>query len=136
MERTLVLIKPDAVKKKLIGKIISIYEDNGLSILDSYMCVPTAEVLAKHYSEHIDRDFYPSLIEFMTSSNVVVLLIGGQNAINVVRDINGSTNPAKARPCSIRYLYGDSVQINSVHGSANPEEAEKEIAIWFKETTF
>lgn len=136
MEKTLVLIKPDAVKKKLIGKIISIYEDNGLSILDSYMCVPTAKVLAEHYSEHIDRDFYPSLIEFMTSSSVVVLLIGGQNAINVVRDINGSTNPAKARPCSIRYLYGDSVQLNSVHGSANAEEAEKEIAIWFKDTNF
>lgn len=136
MEKTLVLIKPDAVKKKLIGKIISIYEDNGLSILDSYMCVPTPHVLAQHYSEHVERDFYPGLIEFMTSSSIVVLLISGQNAINVVREINGATNPAKARPCSIRYLYGDSVQLNSVHGSANPEEAEKEIAIWFKDTEF
>ena len=132
MEKTLVLIKPDAVKKKLIGKIISIYEENGLSIIDSYMCVPTEEILAKHYSEHVNRDFYPGLIEFMTSSSIVVLLIGGQNAINVVREIHGSTNPAKARPCSIRYLYGSSVQLNSVHGSANPEEAQKEIDIWFK----
>ena len=135
MEKTLVLIKPDAVKKKLIGKIISIYEDNGLSILDSYMCIPTTNILAEHYSEHVDRDFYPSLIDFMTSSSIVVLLVGGQNAINVVRDINGSTNPAKARPCTIRYLYGDSVQFNSVHGSANQEEAQKEIGIWFKDTT-
>lgn len=136
MEKTLVLIKPDAVKKKLIGRIISIYEDNGLSILDSYMCVPTAAILAEHYSEHIERDFYPSLINFMSSSSVVVLLIGGQNAVNVVREINGATNPAKARPCSIRYLYGTSVQLNSVHGSASIEEAEKEVSIWFKDTEY
>lgn len=133
MEKTLVIIKPDAVKKKLIGKIISIYEENGLNVLDAYMCIPSKETLALHYSEHVDRDFYPSLVEFMSSSEVMVLLLGGQNAVNVVREINGSTNPAKARPCTIRYLYGDNVQINAVHGSATVEEAEKEISIWFKD---
>lgn len=134
MEKTLVLIKPDAMEKKLIGKIISIYEDNGLSILDSYMCLPTEEILAKHYAEHLERDFYPELIEFMTSSKVMVLMVGGENAVSVVREINGATNPASARPCSIRYLYGTNVQLNCVHGSATVEEAEREIAIWFQDS--
>jgi len=130
-EKTLVLIKPDAIKKKLLGRIISMYEENGLAIDDMYMTEADLSVLEDHYSEHEDRSFYEPLLNFMTSGPVCVLLLFGNNAIEVVREINGATNPAKARPGTIRYLFGTDVQKNAVHGSANAEEAKKEIKIWF-----
>jgi len=130
-ERSLVIIKPDAVKQKLMGKIISIYEENGLRIEAAYTTVPTKERLAIHYAEHVERDFYGSLIEFMSGGLVVVMIVAGQNAVEVVREINGATNPAKARPCTIRYKYGSNVQMNVVHGAANLEDSEREIGIWF-----
>lgn len=132
MEKTLVMIKPDAVAKKLIGRIISMYEENGLSIEDMYIEHLEKESLQKHYEEHEKRDFYSTLIEFMTEAEVVVMKLVGENAIQVVREINGATNPSKARPGTIRYLFGESVQRNVVHGSATLEEAERELAIWFK----
>lgn len=132
MEKTLVIIKPDVVKKKLVGRIISMYEENGLFIEEMYMTSLDEERLKLHYSEHVGRDFYPSLVKFMTEGTVILLKVVGENAISVVREINGATNPAKARPGTIRFLFGESTQRNSVHGSANPEEAEKELNIWFK----
>ena len=130
-ERTLVIIKPEAVQKKLIGKIISIYEENGLRIETAYTTVPSRELLAKHYEEHVERDFYEPLLEFMSGGMVVVMIVAGQNAVQIVRDINGATNPAKARPCTIRYKYGTNVQMNVVHGAATLEDSDREIAIWF-----
>jgi Nucleoside diphosphate kinase len=130
MERTLVIIKPDAVEKKLIGRIISIYEDNGLEIIHAHRVLPTKEILAKHYEAHVGKDFYPELVSFMTSSEVLVLILEGEDAVNIVREINGSTNPAKARPGTIRYMYGESVQVNAVHGSESQEVAKHEIEIW------
>jgi nucleoside-diphosphate kinase len=130
-EKTLVLVKPDAIKKKLLGRIISMYEENGLTIEDMYMTEADLSVLENHYSEHEQRSFYEPLLSFMTSGPVCVLLIYGNNAIEVVREINGSTNPAKARPGTIRYLFGTDVQKNAVHGSENSEEAKKEVKIWF-----
>ncbi|MCH4890526.1 nucleoside-diphosphate kinase [Acidaminobacter sp. JC074] len=131
MEKTLVLIKPDAVKRGLIGKILSIYEENGLSICRLYKKHLNKELLAKHYEEHIHRDFYPSLVEFMLEDEVVVVEIQGDKAVSLVREINGATNPSKARPCTIRYIYGESVQRNVVHGSADLEDAKRELSIWF-----
>lgn len=131
MEQTLVLIKPDAVVRGLIGKIISIYEDNGLKIDALYKRKLDKDLLDKHYQEHVNRDFYPSLVEFMLEDEVVAMKVSGKDAIQLVREINGATNPAKARPCTIRYIYGESVQRNVVHGSANSDDAKRELDIWF-----
>ena len=130
-ESTLVIIKPDAVKKQKIGAILAVYEAHGLVIEEAYMCVPQKALIEKHYEAHKDKDFYPSLVRFMTSDRVFVMKLSGENAVEVVREINGATDPAKARVCTIRYLYGDSVQLNAVHGSSSPEEAEAELALWF-----
>ena len=130
MERTLVIIKPEAVMKKLVGKIISIYEDNHLEIIHAHRVLPTKEVLDKHYEAHIGKEFYDSLIEFMLSSEVMVLILEGENVVNIVREINGSTNPQKAKPGSIRYMFGETIQANAVHGSESIESADKEIEIW------
>ncbi len=130
-EKSLVLIKPDAVKKKLIGRIIQMYEENGLIIEDMYMTEANLETLEKHYEEHTERDFFKPLLSFMTSGPICALLVSGSNAVKVIREINGATNPAKARPGTIRYLFGTSVQNNAVHGSANIEDAQKELKIWF-----
>lgn len=130
MERTLVIIKPEAVAKKIVGKIISIYEDNHLDIIHAHRILPTTEVLERHYEAHKGKEFFDSLIEFMSSSEVMVLILEGENVVNIVREINGSTNPKKAHPGSIRYMFGETVQANAVHGSDSIEVAEKEIDIW------
>ena len=130
-ESTLVIIKPDAVKKQKIGAILSVYEAHGLVLEDAYMCVPALSVVEKHYQAHKDKSFYASLVRFMTSDRVFVMKLTGENAVEVVREINGATDPAKARVCTIRYLYGDSVQFNAVHGSSSRDEAEEELALWF-----
>jgi nucleoside-diphosphate kinase len=133
MEATLVIIKPDAVKKQKIGHIIAVYEAHGLVIEEAYMCVPDKALVERHYEAHKDRDFYPSLVKFMSSDRVVVMKLTGENAVEVVREINGATDPAKARVCTLRYLYGDSLQHNAVHGSSSIDEAIAEIDIWFGE---
>lgn len=130
-ERSLVIIKPDAVRQKLVGKIISTYEENGLRLDAIYSTRASLEQLSRHYEEHAGRDFYESLLEFMQSGPIVVLIVAGENAVEIVREINGATNPAKARPCTIRYRYGSSVQRNVVHGAACLEDAKREIEIWF-----
>lgn len=130
MERTLVIIKPEAVKKKLVGRIISIYEDNRLEIIHAHRVLATREVLEKHYEAHIGKDFFESLVEFMSSSEVEVLVLEGENVVEIVREINGATNPAKARPGTIRYMFADNVQANAVHGSESVEVAKQEIEIW------
>jgi len=130
MEKTLVIIKPEAVLKKLVGKIISIYEDNRLEIIHAHRVLPTREVLEQHYADHKDKDFFVELIDYMSSSEVMVLILEGVNVVSIVREINGSTNPIKAKPGTIRYMYGEAVQENAVHGSESVEVAAKEIAIW------
>lgn len=130
MERTLVIIKPEAVAKKIVGKIISVYEDNHLDIIHAHRVLPTRRVLEKHYEAHKGKEFFESLIEFMSSSEVMVLILEGTNVVSTVREINGSTNPKKANPGSIRYMFGETVQENAVHGSESIEVAEREIKIW------
>lgn len=130
MERTLVIIKPDAVKKKLVGRIISIYEDNHLEIIHSHRILATKEVLMNHYEDLRNQPFFNDVIDYMSSSEVVVLILEGNNVVNIVREINGATNPAKTRPGTIRYMYGVDVQENAVHGSSSVEIANREIEIW------
>jgi nucleoside-diphosphate kinase len=130
MEKTLVIIKPEAVKKKLVGKIISIYEDNKLEIIHAHRVLPTKEVLEKHYAALKKKAFYQSLLTFMSSSQVMVLILEGENVVNIVREINGPTDPQKALPGSIRYMFGESIEANAVHGSESVEAAANEIEIW------
>ena len=131
MEKTLVIIKPDAMERQLGGEILSIYEKNRLTIENIRAVMADDAVLREHYAEHVERDFYPDLSAYMKSGKIIVAAIQGKDAVKVVREINGSTNPSKAKPNTIRFIYGENVQRNTVHGSASVEEAEREIEIWF-----
>ncbi|MDP3387692.1 MAG: nucleoside-diphosphate kinase [Eubacteriales bacterium] len=131
MEKTLVLIKPDAVSNKQVGKIISVYEENRLNIESIKILIPDEDILSRHYREHISKDFYHDLIEFMKSDRVVAMVLSAENAIEKVRRINGKTNPEDAEIGSIRKTFGSNVTMNAVHGSANPIDARREIEIWF-----
>lgn len=130
MERTLVIIKPEAVSRKLVGKIISIYEDNRLEIIHAHRVLATREVLAKHYANLKDKPFFEDVISYMSSSEIVVLILEGENVVEIVRDINGATKPSEMKPGTIRYMYGTNIQENAVHGSESVERANREIAIW------
>ena len=133
MERTLVLIKPDAVSSKHIGDIIKHYEAAGFTISAMKLMQMTKEIAAKHYAEHIGKPFYNDLVEFMTSSPLVAMVLTGENVIAKVREVNGATNPANAADGTIRKLYADSVTKNAVHASDSVENAKREIAIFFSE---
>lgn len=131
MEQSLVLIKPDAVERNIIGKILSIYEDRGLNILKMKKMRASRELAEKHYEDHKGRDYYDSLINYITRSDLVALVLEGEDAISRIRKINGSNNPDKAEEGSIRKLYALSTTLNSVHASDSPVSAEKEIGLWF-----
>ena len=130
MERTLVIIKPEAVQKKLVGRIISIYEDNRLEIIHAHRVLPTKEVLSHHYEDLRQKDYFNEVLDYMSSSEVVVLILEGENVVEIVREINGVTNPAKSKPGSIRYMFGTDIQANAVHGSESVAVANREIEIW------
>ena len=131
IEETLVLIKPDAVKAAHIGDIITIYEKNKLEIVKMRMLTMTKEIAAKHYEEHIGRPYYEELEKFMTSGKIVAMILKGEDAIKRVREINGKTDPNEAAEGTIRKLYAESKQHNAVHASDSPENAKREIAIFF-----
>ncbi len=134
IENTLVLIKPDAFDKKYTGKILTCYEENGLKIKALKLLKMTPELAAKHYAEHIGKDFYDELVGFMTSAPLVAMVLTGENAIAKVRALNGATNPEKAAAGTIRKEYAQSVQHNAVHASDGLESAAREIHIFFNET--
>lgn len=131
MERTLVLIKPDAVQRNLIGKIVDKYESSGLKIVAIRMEQITPDFAAKHYEEHIGKPFYNGLVEFITSSPLCAMIIEGDNAISRVREINGATNPEEAEEGTIRKIFAESKSKNCVHASDSKESAEREIKLWF-----
>ncbi|WP_027625925.1 nucleoside-diphosphate kinase [Clostridium lundense] len=133
MERTLVLIKPDGVKRQLIGEIISFYERKNLKISYLKMIKADREVAENHYIEHAGRDYFDKLIEYITEDKIVAMIIEGENAVKIVRKINGVTDPLEADMGSIRGKYGLSKQRNLVHASDSIESAEREISIWFSE---
>lgn len=131
MEKTLVLIKPDAVRGKHIGDIIKIYEEKGLKILAVKMLQMDEKLASKHYEEHIGRPYYEDLMGFMTSGPIIAMVLEGEGAIANVRAINGKTNPAEAAEGTIRKLYAASGSRNAVHASDSPENAAREISIFF-----
>lgn len=131
MEKTLVLIKPDAVEKNIIGKIISSYEENELKIIALRMEKVSRSLAELHYSEHKGKSFYSELIEFITRGPLCALIIEGDNCIEKVREINGSTDPKKQKDGTIRKKYAKNMTENCVHASDSLEHAKKEIKIWF-----
>ena len=131
VERTLSIMKPDAVGKNIIGKIYSRFEANGLHIVASRMLRLSDTVAGGFYSEHKERPFFPALIEFMTSGPVVVQVLEGEGAIAKNRELMGATNPAEAAEGTIRADFASSIDANAVHGSDSPESAAREIAYFF-----
>lgn len=131
MEKSLVLIKPDAVRKNLIGKIIGKYEENNLRVVALKMEKITEEFASKHYEEHIGKDFYIPLLNFITSGPLCALVLEGENAIERIREINGNTNPEKAKEGTIRKMYSSSKTENCVHASDSMDSAIREIKLWF-----
>lgn len=132
MEQTLVLIKPDAVERNLIGNILTEYERNGLKIVEMQMLTATKETAAEHYAEHEGKPFYDDLVNYITGGPLVAFVLEGEDVIRRVRALNGATNPKEAADNTIRALYGIDLSNNTVHASDSPESAKKEIAIWFK----
>jgi len=132
-QRTLVLLKPDAVRRGLVGEVLSRFERRGLTIVALEMRTIDGEQADRHYAEHVERDFYPPLRTFVTSGPLVALVLEGDSAIEVVRGINGATDGRKAAPGTVRGDLSLSNRENLVHGSDSTESAEREIAIWFPE---
>ncbi len=131
MERTLILLKPDAVQRGLVGHILSRFEGKGLKIAAMKLMRITPELAAKHYAVHKDRPFYAGLVKFMTSSPVVAMALEGIDAIAVCRNLMGATFGADAAAGTIRGDLGISRSFNLVHGSDSPETAETELALFF-----
>lgn len=131
LEKTLVLIKPDAFRKHYSGDIIKRYESEGLSILAMKLMKMDEKIASKHYMEHIGRPYYEDLMGFMTSGPIIAMVLEGEDAIANVRRINGKTNPAQADEGTIRKLFAESGSRNAVHASDSPESAAREISIFF-----
>ncbi|HLN76320.1 MAG TPA: nucleoside-diphosphate kinase [Nocardioidaceae bacterium] len=130
-QRTLVLLKPDAVRRGLVGNILSRFEAKGLSIVAMDLRTIDASVADEHYAEHVEKAFYPPLRDFVTSGPLVACVLEGDEAVDVVRAINGATDGRKAAPGTIRGDLSLSNRENLVHGSDSPESADREIKIWF-----
>ena len=134
-QQTLVLIKPDGVKRNLIGEIISRIENKGYTVVAMKKFTPTRELLAEHYAEHEGKPFYEPLVEFMMSGDVVALCVEGNRVIEGFRSLAGATDPTLAAPGTIRgdlgRDWGSKVQQNLVHGSDSEESASRGIALWF-----
>ncbi len=131
-ERTLVLIKPDGVERRLIGEIISRIERKGLTVVALELRQVSEELASKHYAEHEGKPFFGSLLEFITSGQVVAAIVEGPRAVTAFRQLAGGTDPVeKATPGTIRGDFGLETQFNLVHGSDSAESAQREIALWF-----
>ena len=132
LERSFVLLKPDAVARRLVGEILGRFESKGLKVVGMKMLKVTPDLSKKHYAEHVSKPFYPMLEEFITSGPVIALAIEGPQAITVIRSMLGSTNGREAPLGTIRGDFGLSRQMNLVHGSDGPDAAARELAIYFK----
>lgn len=132
MERTLVLIKPDGVQRKLVGEIISYYERKGLTITQMKMIMPDIALVEEHYEEHSGKSFFNELVDYLSHGNLVAMVVEGNNVVEIVRKINGNKDPLKAECCTIRGTFANDTTQNLVHSSDSVEHAEREISIWFK----
>ncbi|MBE3578748.1 nucleoside-diphosphate kinase [Caldanaerobacter subterraneus] len=133
MEVTLAIVKPDGVKRGLIGEILKRYENKGLRLKAAKVVTPSIELLEKHYEEHKGKPFFKPLIEYMSSGPVFAMVLEGENAVKLVRMINGATKVEDALPGTIRGDFASSTTYNVVHGSDSVESAKREIALWFPE---
>lgn len=131
MEKTLVLLKPDCVQRRLMGRILARFEDKGLNVIALKMLQVTPELAKQHYAEHVEKPFYPGLESFITAAPVVAMVIEGLEAIGVVREMLGATNGLKAAPGTIRGDFSSSRQMNLVHASDGPDAAKREIDLYF-----
>src|SRR5690348_8721845 len=131
VERTLVLIKPDAVQRKLAGEILARFEARGLEIREARLLQVDRELAEQHYAEHKEKPFFGELVEFITSAPTLALVLEGESAISVVRTTMGATNPTEAAPGTIRGDLALAMPNNLVHGSDSPESARREIVLWF-----
>ena len=131
METTLIILKPDAVQRGLMGRILSRFEDKGLQVVGCKMMKITPELAARHYEAHKEKGFYKGLVAFMTSSPVLVLALKGNSAITIARNMMGATFGSKANPGTIRGDFGVSNSFNLIHGSDSPEASEKELKLFF-----
>ncbi|MCC9601631.1 nucleoside-diphosphate kinase [Stieleria sp. JC731] len=132
LQRTLVLLKPDAVQRRLMGQLIARFEAKGLNIIAMKMLQVTPELSKQHYAEHVEKPFYPSLESFITSAPIVALAIEGLDVIKVVRDMLGATNGLNAAAGTIRGDFSSSRQMNLVHASDGPEAAQRELELYFE----
>ncbi len=133
LERTLVLFKPDALQRGLVGRILTRFEEKGLRLIGLKLRQFSRAQIERHYEVHKERPFYPKLVQFMTSAPVVALALEGKDAIEVTRTLMGATNSRKALPGTIRGDLGMSFSNNLVHGSDGPEAAQRELALFFPE---
>lgn len=133
MEETLVLIKPDGVKRQICGEILTRYERKGLIIKAMKLLQTPKEIAQEHYAEHKDKPFFGELVDFITSGPVLAFVLAGKNAVTSVRTINGATNPVDATPGSIRGDYALTMDSNVVHASDSVDSAAREIHLWFPE---
>lgn len=134
IERTISIVKPDAVGKNVIGKIYSRFEDNGLRIVAAKMKYLSVREAQEFYAVHKERPFYDSLVAFMTSGPVMIQVLEGENAVAKNRELMGATNPAEAAPGTIRADFAESLSVNAVHGSDSLENAAIEIAYFFSQS--
>lgn len=133
MEMTFAMVKPDGVKRGLIGEIIKRYENKGLKLKSAKVLTPSIELLEKHYEEHKGKPYYDALIEYMMSGPVFAMVLEGENAIKIVRLLNGPTKVEEAQPGTIRGDFCTNTTFNIVHASDCAESAKREIALWFPE---
>ena len=132
MERTLILLKPDCVQRRLAGRILTRFEDKGMNIIALKMMQVTPDLAKQHYAEHVQKGWYPTLEKFITGGPIVAAIIEGLEAIRVVREMLGATSGLKATPGTIRGDFSSSRQMNLVHASDGPEAAAREIELYFK----
>jgi nucleoside-diphosphate kinase len=133
MERTLILLKPDCVQRRLMGRVLARFEDKGLNIIAMKMMRVTPDLAKKHYAEHVEKDWYPALEGFITGGPIVAAVVEGLDVIRVVREMLGATSGLKAAPGTVRGDFSSSRQMNLVHGSDGTEAAQREIALYFRE---
>ena len=131
MERSLVLLKPDCVQRRLVGRIISRFEDKGFNVIAMKMIQVTPDLAKQHYAEHVEKPFYPGLEAFITGAPVVAMIVEGLEAIRVVREMLGATSGLKAAAGTIRGDFSSSRQMNLVHASDGEESASREISLYF-----
>jgi nucleoside-diphosphate kinase len=133
LDRTLILVKPDAFERGLTGELIARFERKGLRIVALKLMQVDRELAERHYSEHSKKPFFGELIEFITSARLVAMVLEGESAVEAARQLIGATNPLEAVPGSIRGDFAIEVTFNLVHGSDSPNTAAREIALWFPE---